>query len=150
LALAVPKRTVPLSLGYILPPGQDEVVGKLQAQGIVVEKLLEGCKLPAERFVIEKIELAKNIFQGHVQNAFTGRYEKADADIPAGSVFVDMRQPLARLVAVLLEPLSTDSLAAWGFFNRAIVRQWSNEPAPYPVLRVGARPPVPTLLLTVE
>ncbi len=148
LALSVPKTTVPLPLGYIVLPGQDEVVGNLLAHGIVVERLVEGCNLPAERFVIEKIELAKTIFQGHVQNTFTGRYEKADAQVPAGSLFVDMRQPLARLVAVLLEPSSTDSLAAWGFFNRAIVHQWSNEPAPYPVLRVGARPPVPTLVLT--
>ena len=131
-------------------PGQDEVVKNLQAQGIVVERLVEGCRLPAERFVIEKIELAKNIFQGRVQNTLTGHYEKAEVDVPAGSVFVDMRQPLARLIPVLLEPASTDSLAAWGFFNRAIVRQWSNEPAPYPVLRVDSRPPVPLVLAAME
>jgi len=38
----------------------------------------------------------------------------------------------------------------WGFFNRAIVRQWSNEPAPYPVLRVDSRPPVPLLLMSTK
>jgi hypothetical protein len=130
LALAVAKKTVPLPLGYIVLPGQQEVVGKLQAQGIVLEKLMEGCRRTAERFMIEKIEPAKTIFQGHVQLALAGHYEKAEVDVPAGSVFVDMRQPLARLVPVLLEPLSTDSLALWGFFNRVIVRQWSNEPAP--------------------
>jgi len=150
LALASPKKTVPLPLGYIVLPGQDDVVRNLQAQGIMVEKLVEGCRLPAERFVIEKIDLAKNIYQGRVQNTFTGHYEKADVDVPAGSLFVDMRQPLARLIPVLLEPVSTDSLAAWGFFNRAIVRQWSNEPAPYPVLRVDSRPPVPLLLTSVD
>jgi len=150
LALASPKKTVLLPLGYIVLPGQDDVVRNLQAQGIVVEKLLEGCRLQAERFVIEKIELAKNIYQGHVQNTLTGHYEKADVDVPAGSLFVDMRQPLARLIPVLLEPVSTDSLAAWGFLNRAIVRQWSNEPAPYPVLRVDSRPPVPLLLTSVD
>ncbi len=31
-----------------------------------------------------------------------------------------------------------------------VVRQWSNEPAPYPVLRVGVRPPVPTLLVPAD
>jgi len=150
LALATPKTTVPLPLGYIVLPGQDDVVGNLQAQGIVVERLVEGYRLPAERFVIEKIELAKSIFQGRVQNTFTGHYEKAEVEVPAGSLFVDMRQPLARLIPVLLEPASTDSLAAWGFFNRAIVRQWSAEPAPYPVLRVATPPPVPLLLTGAE
>ena len=150
LALATPKKTVPLPLGYIVLPGQDDVVKNLQAQGIVVEKLVEGCRLPVERFVIEKIELAKSIYQGRVQNTFTGHYEKTELEVPAGSLFVDMRQPLARVIPVLLEPLSGDGLAAWGFFNRAIVRQWSNEPAPYPVLRVDSRPPVPLLLTSTE
>jgi hypothetical protein len=150
LALAAPKTTLPLPLGYLLLPGQDEVVKNLQAQGIIAERMMEGCRLPAERFVIEKIELAKNIFQGRVQNTLTGHYEKTDLEVPAGSLFVDMRQPLARLIPVLLEPASTDSLAAWGFFNRAIVRQWSNEPAPYPVLRVDSRPPVPLILTSAD
>jgi len=150
LALATPKMTLPLPLGYIVLPGQDDVVKNLQAQGIMVEKLVEGCRLPVERFITEKIELAKNIYQGRVQNTFTGHYEKAEVEVPAGSLFVDMRQPLARLIPVLLEPLSGDSLAVWGFFNRAIVRQWSNEPAPYPVLRVDSRPPVPLLLTSAE
>ncbi len=150
LALAVPKVTVPLPLGYVVLPGQTEVVENLQAHGITVERLVEGCRVPAERFVIEKIELAKTISQGHVHHTFTGRFEKVDADVPPGSVFVDMHQRLARLVPVLLEPSSSDSLAAWGFLDRVIVRQWSDEPAPYPVLRVQARPPVPTLVMTAE
>jgi hypothetical protein len=150
LALAAPKKTVPLPLGYIVLPGQDEVLRNLLAQGIVVEKLMEGCRVPAERFVIEKIEPAKSIFQGHVLLTLSGHYEKAEADVPAGSLFVDMRQPLARLIPVLLEPASTDSLAVWGFLDRAIVRQWSSEPAPYPILRVDARPPVPLLLTTAN
>jgi len=58
-----------------------------------------------------------------------------------------MHQPLARLVPVLLEPQSGDSLAVWGFFNRVIVRQWSNEPQPYPVWRVQRRPSSSLLLL---
>jgi hypothetical protein len=150
LALAVAKRTVPMPLGYIVLPGQEEVVGKLQAQGIVLERLVDGCRIPAERFVFEKVEPAKTIFQGHVQLTLSGHYEKVDAEAPTGSVFVDMRQPLARLVPVLLEPQSPDSLAVWGFFNRVIVRQWSNEPAPYPVLRVDRRPPVPLLLASAD
>jgi hypothetical protein len=54
-----------------------------------------------------------------------------------------MRQPLARLIPVLLEPSSGDGLASWGFFNRSLVRQWSREPGVYPVLRLAARPAVP-------
>jgi hypothetical protein len=141
LALAVPKATVSLPHGYVVLPGHDEVVHNLQEHGVIVERLEDGCRMPVERFVIEGIEPATRIFQGHVRVTLTGHYEKAEMDIPAGSAFVDMRQPLARLVAVLLEPTSVDSLAAWGFLDRAIAREWSTEPAPYPVLRVAGRPP---------
>ena len=50
-------------------------------------------------------------------------------------------------MSVLLEPASTDSLAAWGFFSRALVRQWSREPGVYPVVRLAERPPVPLEVL---
>ncbi|MBZ5590319.1 MAG: hypothetical protein LAO05_17345 [Acidobacteriia bacterium] len=150
LAVATPKRTLALPAGYVVLPGQDDVVSNLRAHGIVVEKLLERCRVAAERWVIEKVEPAKTVFQGHVLLSLPGHFEKGEAELPPGSVYVDMRQPLARLVPILLEPASADSLAAWGFLNRVIVRQWSNEPVPYPVLRLGARPPVPLLSPTTE
>jgi hypothetical protein len=150
LALAKPTTTVPLALGYIVLPGNDDVVQNVQAHGITVSKLVEGCYMPAERFAIEKIEPAKSLYQGHVLLTITGHYESGEFDVPAGSVFVDMRQPLARLIPVLLEPTSTDSLAAWGFFNRVLVGEWSKQPEPYPVLRVGSRPPVPGLLIPAD
>ena len=60
--------------------------------------------------------------------------------VPAGSVLIPNRQPLARLVPLLLEPSSEDSLLHWGFFNSWIVQQWSNRLNPYPVLRVPRLP----------
>jgi hypothetical protein len=145
LSLAVPSRSLPLPAGYIVPRSQTGVLANLRQHGIRLERLLENCKTEAESFKITAIELDKNIFQGHVLNTIKGRYEKTEVDIPAGSFYVGLDQPLARLVPVLLEPESTDSLAAWGFFNRVIVQQWSNQPGPYPVWRLAARPAVPTL-----
>lgn len=147
MALATPTRTVELPAGYVLLPGFDEAVGNLLAHGIAVERLGGACTVSVERFALEKVETSKSLFQGHAQITLQGRYEKADVELPAGSVFVDMRQPLARLVPVLLEPSSGDSLAAWGYFSRALVRQWSAEPGVYPVLRLSARPPVPLLVV---
>ena len=150
LALPVATKTVPLPAGYVVLPGQDEVVANLQAHGIVLQRLARGCRVAAERWAIEKVEPAKTLFQGHVLLSLPGRYEREEVELPAGATFVDMHQPLARLVPVLLEPASPDGLAAWGFLDRSIVRQWSNEPAPYPVVRVGARPPVPLLTIGSE
>ena len=144
-SLAVPVRSLMLPAGYVVAPYQSEVMANLKRHGIRVERVLEAFRAEAESFKITAVELGKNIFQGHVQNTLKGGYEKSTVDIPAGSYWVGLDQPLARLVPVLLEPESTDSLAAWGGFNRVIVQQWSNQPGPYPVLRLAQRPAVPAV-----
>ena len=146
LARAVATATVPLPLGYVVPPAHDEVVANLRAHGIQVERLEAPARVAAERFALAKVELAKSLYQGRVAITLDGKYEAAEVELPAGSHFVDLRQPLARLIPTLLEPTSVDSLAAWGFFNRVLARQWSAEPGTYPVLRVGSRPAAPLLL----
>jgi hypothetical protein len=146
LALATPTKTAPQPRGYVVLPFQDEAVATLKAHGIQLERLGKAATLDAERYVIEKIEFAKNLFQGRIALTFTGHYEQKPIEIPAGSYFVDLHQPLGRLVPIMLEPGSVDSLAAWGFFNRVVVQQWSREPGTYPVLRIAARPPVPLVL----
>ena len=144
-SLAVPVRSLKLPAGYVVAPYQPEVLAHLKRHGIRVERILEAFRAEAERFKVTAVELDKTIFQGHVQNTLKGRYERSAVDIPAGSYWVGLDQPLARLVPVLLEPESSDSLAAWGFFNRVIVQQWSNQPGPYPVMRLAQRPAVPAI-----
>ena len=145
LSLAVPSRSLKLPAGYVLMPQQPEALANLERHGIRVERILEGFRSEAEIFKIEKLEIDKTIFQGHVLNTIQGHYEKAETDIPAGSYYVSLEQPLARLIPVLLEPESVDSLAAWGFFNRIIVQQWSNQLGPYPVWRLSRKPQVALL-----
>jgi hypothetical protein len=43
--------------------------------------------------------------------------ESGPAEVAAGSWLIPMDQPRARLVALLLEPASPDSLLRWGFFD---------------------------------
>jgi hypothetical protein len=145
LSLALPVRSAKLPAGYVLSPFQPEALANLKRHGIRVERILEDFKVEAENFKITGVEIDKNIFQGHVLNTIKGNYEKSATDIPAGSYYISLEQPLARLVPVLLEPESADSLAAWGFFNRVIVQQWSNRPGPYPVCRLAQKPPVASL-----
>ena len=43
--------------------------------------------------------------------------------MPAGSLFVPIAQPGARILMTLLEPGSADALVAWGFFTAAFERK---------------------------
>jgi hypothetical protein len=136
LAKAVPRRTISLPEGYVIMPHQTDILKNLKGHGIVVGKFTEAVKMEAEQFMIKEVKLAKRIYQGRVQVSPTGEYKPVTLTIPKGSYFISMKQPLARLVAELLEPEGSSALIKWGFFNRLIVRQWSRNPGTYPVYRL--------------
>lgn len=140
-SLAVPTRTLPLPAGYVLAAGQPEALAVLKRHGVRVERLLESvAAVDCQSFKITALEVAQGLFQGHALNTLRGEWETSGADIPAGSYYIGLDQPLARLVPVLLEPESSDGLSTWGFFNRTIVQQWSNALGPYPVRCLARRP----------
>ena len=51
--------------------------------------------------------------------AVKGHWQTEARTLEAGSLYVPLAQPLARLAAALLEPEAPDSFLAWGFFNAA-------------------------------
>jgi len=147
LAKAIPTESISLPQGYILLPHQANVLKNLRRHGIKVEKIWAQFKTEAEVFQITKIALAKRIYQGNVAVNVEGDYKKMAVTVPKGSHLISLKQPLARLIAELLEPKADSSLIKWGFFNRKIVRQWSRQPGQYPVLRItNLNLPVATIL----
>ena len=91
-----------------------------------------------EIFKIDEVKTDEGINQGHVFVKLTGHYITDTVTIPEDSCRIPMNQPLARLIPVLLEPESDDSLVTWGFFNRELVSQWTEKPLVYPVFRLQA------------
>ena len=57
-----------------------------------------------------------------------GNWQRESQDIAAGSLFVPIAQPGARLLMHLLEPQAPDSFAAWGFFNACFEQKEYMEP----------------------
>jgi Zinc carboxypeptidase len=133
---AIPTRKISLPEAYVIPPFNDAIIANLKHHGIVVEKIRRSVKYPVEEFNITEIKTAKRLYQGHVGITLKGRYEAKEVLIQEGSYLVSMKQPLARLIPVLLEPESKDSLAVWGYMNRKLVRQWSGKANPYIILRI--------------
>src|SRR5690606_7129246 len=67
-------------------------------------------------------------YEGHQRATFEGTWGAEAHDVPAGSLFVPVAQPLARVAIALLEPRAPDSLAAWGWFNNHFERKEYMEP----------------------
>lgn len=133
---AKPTRTISMPGAYIILPHQEEVLENLRHHGIAVEIIRKPVKLPVEVFKMTSVNTANRLYQGNVAVSLKGSYKEKTVDVPAGSYYVSMKQPLARLIPVLLEPESEDGLAHWGFFNRLLVSQWGGKPMIYPVYRL--------------
>ncbi|MCP4902561.1 MAG: M14 family metallopeptidase, partial [bacterium] len=136
----VPTASMALPEAYVIPPVHKNVIGKLEAHGIVMDRLDAPVVVSVEQFQIEKLEPVQRPSQGHVPLEIEGSYENREMTLEAGSVVVSLRQPLARLIPVLLEPSSPDSLLRWGFFSSWVVPQWRRSFNPYPVVRLTEIP----------
>ncbi len=114
---------------YYVPPDLGAVVRLLQAHGIRTEPLGEAVSYSVERFTVDSSKQTTNEFQGHRERTVFGRWARASATLPAGTVVVPMKQPLARLIYALLEPRSDDGVVNWNLVDDAVVK------GTYPVLR---------------
>ena len=117
-----PTRTVVAPrAGYLVPAAHAAWVGeKLKVHGIrftVVDHALDQRDVQAFRATSAKFSAGS--FEGHQRLDVEGAWASEKRDVPAGSLFVPIAQPEARLVMALLEPQAPDALAAWGEFNNA-------------------------------
>lgn len=105
--------------GYLVPAGQAALVrGKLEAHGVRYSVLERGlAQTPVEVFRATEFAFSPKPVEGHTTATFQGEWTEESQSLPAGSLFVPIDQPAARLVMTLLEPQAPDSLAGWGFFN---------------------------------
>jgi len=129
---ATATETVPEA--YLVPAELAAVLDRLAVHGIVTAPLPDTTTLMVERFAIASTSQSEREFQGHRERTLEGRWEAAELTVPAGTVRVDMNQPLARLAFTLLEPRSDDGLANWNLLDEALA---DNEF--YPILRLPAR-----------
>jgi hypothetical protein len=107
--------------GYLVPAAHAAWVGeRLRLHGIAYRVLPEAIAATrVESFRASRAEPATSTFEGRQRMKLTGEWSPDTFDLPAGSLFVPIAQPRARLAMALLEPQAPDSLASWGGFNAA-------------------------------
>jgi len=108
---------------YLIPATLERVLECLEAHGIRFGRLASDIASKGERFRITSSVAADHAYQGHKERTLTGAWEPADLEIPAGSVVVDVDQPLGRLVFVLLEPRSDDGFVTWNLLDDALAKE---------------------------
>jgi len=102
---------------YIIPPQWTCVIDRLRAHGVRVSTLQRATTLAVSSVRFSNPVWAATPFEGH----HTVKYDIEDIDdtriFPAGSVVVDMAQPLAKVAVNLLEPAAPDALVRWGYLD---------------------------------
>jgi len=115
--------------GYIVPPGYAQEIGaKLQLHGIEFQSVPAPRPMEVECFRASAVEFSKTPFEGRTRAELTGGWQIESHPIAAGSLFVPIAQPRARLLMMLLEPQAPDSFAAWGVFNACFEHKEYVEP----------------------
>ncbi len=117
---------------YLVPPELEEVAIRLAAHGIHLEPA-GTAPLDIETFRIDSVRTAERPFQGRHEQTLFGAYEPGRLTPPEGTLRLAVDQPLGRLAFSLLEPMSDDGFAAWGFLADVLAPR-----ARYPVWRVPA------------
>ena len=111
--------------GYLVPAAQASMVAaKLKQHGISYKVLNADLgQVEVETFRADKNKFGAQSFEGRQALAVEGAWQKEAREVGRGALFVPIAQPKSRLVMAMLEPLSADSLLAWGAFNNAFERK---------------------------
>jgi hypothetical protein len=111
--------------GYVVPAAHAGwVSAKLRLHGVRYEVMrVARPAFPVEAFRAAEVTFGKKPYEGRTVAHVKGAFHAEVRDLPAGSLFVPIAQPHARLAMHLLEPLAPDSLVAWGFFDVAFQQQ---------------------------
>nr|WP_157062626.1 M14 family metallopeptidase [Pseudoxanthomonas dokdonensis] len=110
--------------GYLVPAAHAAwVAEKLRQHGVEFRRLGAQAAVATDVFRADSSTFAGDSMESHQRLKVTGQWRPERHDIVAGSLFVPIAQPRARLVMALLEPDAPDSLLAWGEFNNAFERK---------------------------
>ena len=123
-----------LPFAWIIPAAQEALLAPLRANGVFIERASQPMLLRVERFVIDSVVKAPQMFQGHQEVRLTGRWTADTMTVAAGAHVVRASQPLGILSLYLLEPQSDDGFVTWNLMDA-----WLQAGAAYPLPRVVER-----------
>ena len=105
--------------GYLIPTAYAATIAeKLALHGVNFQRMDTALKQATVHvFRAETTTFDAAPVEGHQRLIVAGVWQAETRDIAAGSLFVPIAQPRARLLMALLEPQAADSLLAWGNFN---------------------------------
>jgi hypothetical protein len=109
---------------YLLPQAWHDVVLRLQAHGVGLQRVARAGRVRAEACRIVRFEKRRAPFEGrHLHDVLEVETEARLFDLAEGDWLVPLGGPHDRFVVEVLEPLGIDSLFRWAFFDSVLDRK---------------------------
>ena len=105
---------------YYVPAALTAAIDHLRAHGVRMTALAKATKVAIEEFQITGNTAAERPFEGHNERTLQGQWTAAERELPAGTMVIDVKQPLGRLAFYLVEPRSDDGLVDWNILDAAL------------------------------
>ena len=115
---------------YFVPASLAQALDRLKGHGVVMTPLKSATKVAVEEFRIDSSVAAATAFQNHNERTLTGAWVPAERELPAGTLKVELTQPLGRLAFYLIEPRADDGLVDWNLLDEAL-----KDAKVYPIVR---------------
>ncbi|HEX8425997.1 M14 family metallopeptidase [Hymenobacter sp.] len=113
-----PTLTVARPQAYLIPQAWAEVLDRLRAAGVPLQRLTHDTTLTAEVYYIEDYKTTPRPYEGHyLHSAVTVRTTQQPLPYHKGDYVARLDNSTARFLVETLEPQATDSFFAWGFFD---------------------------------
>ncbi len=113
-----PSVTVTVPKAYILPFAWEEVIERLQANGVVMRQLQNDTTIAVETYYIDSFEPAKRAVQGHYVNSKVQlRAVTQEVDYLTGDYIIPLNQRANKYIVTMMEPLSESGFFTWNFFD---------------------------------
>ncbi|UOG76973.1 M14 family metallopeptidase [Hymenobacter tibetensis] len=113
-----PTVTVSRPQAYLIPQAWGEVLDRLRAAGVPLQRLTRDTTLTAEVYYIEDYKTSPRPYEGHyLHNSVTVRSTQQALPYHRGDYVARLDNATARFLIETLEPQATDSYFAWGFFD---------------------------------
>ncbi len=113
-----PLVTIKLPRAYIVPFAWEEVIEKLQHNGVIMYQLSKDTSIISETYYIDSYEPVKRPTQGHYINTNVKVHTVIqEISYHAGDYVIPMNQNSNKYIAYMLEPQSESGFFAWNFFD---------------------------------
>ncbi|CAN5420075.1 M14 family metallopeptidase [soil metagenome] len=102
-------------LGFLIPLAWKDLADELALHGVVMERTPKAMTQEFETWRFTDVKYGAAAFEGGVMVDYVLHPVKEKILVPAGSYWVPLKQPRARLIMALLHPAAPDALVRWGF-----------------------------------